>query len=295
MSYQYIKYRKLAIVVDNNQPHSENTPNDKGVNDITQPAPEGKAQLNKEPKTHHSAVNKPVQSTPHKSIWRWVLLLGVIIAMIAGYLIWQKMTASAEPRVQTVSREGVVNRIQKLNRLETVAYNVDTVITSEKQGTWYRLWQDGQKGLFIARGRVVAGVDLSKLGDEMVQITDPSQAQIEEAIQQATASGNEKGTITILPNIMVTLPPSEVFAVYLDNIEVYDWQAGVLGMREVDPEILKQAQLAAKREVLERACRGDMMKQAEENATTQVQQLFALTGAKVTVTSQGVGACQVLQ
>lgn len=280
-------------MVNNNRESNHSTSNGQHPTD-SQSVDQGK--LEKElikPSVIDDPLKQAPTSTPYVGIWRWVMMLGVVTAIGAGYLLWQLMSATPEPRVQTVSREGVVSRIQKLNRLETVAYNVDTVITSEKQGTWYRLWQDGQKGLFIARGRVVAGVDLSKLGDEMVQVTEPSEKQLSEAVQQAAAAGNNDAPITILPNIMVTLPPSEVFSVYLDDIQVYDWQAGVLGMREVDPEILKQAQLTAKREVLERACQGDVMTQAEENAKTQVQQLFALTGANVTVMSQGAGACQM--
>ena len=49
----------------------------------------------------------------------------------------------------------------------------------------------------------------------------------------------------------------------------------------------------AKKEVLERACRGDVMDMALKNAQTQMQQLFSLTGAVVTVTTQGSGACQL--
>ena len=223
----------------------------------------------------------------------WLALLGFLIVLGMGLMLWQMLSAPAEPRVQTVSREGVVSRIQKLNRLETVAYNVDAVITSRKQGSWQRLWQDQQKALFVARGRVVAGVDLSKLGQEMVQVSEPSAEQIEAAKQQAAAQGNDDTPITLMPNILVTLPPSEIFSVYLDDIEVYDWQAGVFGMLKADPEILKQAQISAKQEVLERACRGEVMVQAEQNAKAQVQQLFALTGAEVTVATQGAGACQV--
>jgi hypothetical protein len=56
---------------------------------------------------------------------------------------------------------------------------------------------------------------------------------------------------------------------------------------------LAQAQIMAKKEVLERACRGDVMNMALQNAQTQLQQLFALTGAVVTVNTQGAGACQL--
>lgn len=56
---------------------------------------------------------------------------------------------------------------------------------------------------------------------------------------------------------------------------------------------MQQAQSMAKEEVLERACRGDVMTMALENAQAQLQQLFALTGAVVTVTTQGAGSCQM--
>ena len=58
-------------------------------------------------------------------------------------------------------------------------------------------------------------------------------------------------------------------------------------------ELFAQFEHMAKKEVLERACRGDVMNMALQNAQTQLQQLFALTGAVVTVTTQGAGACQL--
>ena len=208
-------------------------------------------------------------------------------------LLWQQFNQDNSPQIQTVSREGVVSRIQQLNRLETVAYNVDTVITSEQQGSWQQLWQDKQKGLFIARGRVVAGVDLSNLSPEMVQVTEPTEQQIEAARAEAAAQGNENAPITLMPDIQVTIPPVEIFTVYLDDVEVYDWEAGgFFGMVKAEPEILAQAQAKAKQEVLKRACADGVMQQAENNAKKEMQQLFAMTGAKVSVTSQGSGACQ---
>lgn len=254
------------------------------------------------PDTQHDDVNPATLHVPQSQhqrrsakLWRWLALLAIVVALVAGFMLWQSLQGAKEPKILTVSREGVVTKIQKLNRLETVAYNVDTIITSERAGSWQRLWQDEQKGLFIARGRVVAGVDLSKLGEEMVQVTPPTPAQIQAAKQRMIDSGNEAAPITLMPNIMITLPPSEVLAVYLDNIEVYDWQSGLFGMLKADPNILKEAQSSAKREVLERACQSGVMTQAEQNAKEQIKQLFALTGATVTVTTQGAGACQLLK
>ncbi|MCG3881587.1 DUF4230 domain-containing protein [Psychrobacter sp. Ps3] len=214
----------------------------------------------------------------------WLLLFVGLAALAFAIYIMQN-SAEEEP-VETITREGVVTQIQQLNRLQTVAFSVDTIITSEREGSWAKLWQDEQKALFIAKGRVQAGIDLSALTPEMVQVVQPTNEQLEAADNSTTPS-------SIMPKINITIPPSEVFAVYLDDIEIYDWQTGAFGMMQVDPAILAQAQSMAKKEVLERACRGDVMTMALSNAQTQLQQLFAMTGAVVTVTTQGAGACRM--
>ena len=219
-------------------------------------------------------------------IMSWLLLIVSLAALVFAIYIAQH--SEPEEAIETITREGVVTQIQKLNRLQTVAFSVDTVITSQKQGSWMKLWQDEQKGLFIARGRVEAGIDLSALTPEMVQVVQPTDATIKDA-----TNADSSNPISVMPQINITLPPSEIFSVYLDDIEIYDWQTGAFGMMQVDPKILKQAQSMAKDEVLERACRGDVMTMALENAQTQLQQLFALTGAVVTVTTQGAGSCQL--
>lgn len=241
------------------------------------------------PENHSSISNNNANQPPAKkpiAMMSWLVLLIGLAALI--FAIYSLQKSSKEEPIETITREGVVMQIQKLNRLETVAFSVDTIITSQKAGSWMKLWQDEQKGLFIARGRVEAGIDLSALTPEMVQVIAPAEAAIKNA-----ESVDANNPVSIMPQIHITLPPSEVFSVYLDDIEIYDWQTGAFGMMQVDPRILQQAQSMAKKEVLERACRGDVMNMALENAQTQLQQLFSLTGAVVTVTTQGAGACQM--
>ncbi|MEL0621087.1 DUF4230 domain-containing protein [Psychrobacter proteolyticus] len=216
----------------------------------------------------------------------WVILLIGLVAIV--FAIYSAQNKPEEAPIETITREGVVTQIQQLNRLHTVAFSVDTVITSERPGSWMKLWQDEQKALFIAHGRVEAGVDLSALTPEMVQVVQPAQANEDE--EQVAEPNSPAAT---MPQINITLPPTEIFSVYLDDIEIYDWQTGAFGMMQVDPKILAQAQTMAKKDVLERACRGDVMNMALQNAQTQLQQLFALTGAVVTVNTQGAGACQL--
>lgn len=227
----------------------------------------------------NSQAKKPI------AMMSWMILLIGLSAIV--FAIYSVQNITKEEPIETITREGVVTQIQKLNRLETVAFSVDTVITSQRPGSWMKLWQDEQKGLFIARGRVEAGIDLSALTPEMVQVVQP-EINVDE-VQEAGANT----PVSMMPQINITIPPSEIFSVYLDDIEIYDWQTGAFGMMQVDPKILQQAQSMAKKEVLERACRGDVMNMALENAQTQLQQLFSLTGAVVTVTTQGAGACQM--
>ena len=237
------------------------------------------------PDTNHTngtdqSVKKPIATMS------WVIpLIGLAVIVFA---IYSAQNVTEEEPIETITREGVVTQIQQLNRLHTVAFSVDTVITSERPGSWMKLWQDEQKALFIAHGRVEAGVDLSALTSEMVQVVQPVQANTDE--EQVADPNSSAAT---MPQINITLPPTEIFSVYLDDIEIYDWQTGAFGMMQVDPKILDEAQRMAKAEVLERACRGDVMNMALQNAQTQLQQLFTLTGAIVTVTTQGAGACQL--
>ncbi len=231
----------------------------------------------------HNRQPKPKQPIAMMS---WLLLIiGLAALVFAIYIVQNRMQ---EEPIETITREGVITQIQKLNRLQTVAFSVDTVITSERQGSWMKLWQDEQKGLFIARGRVEAGIDLSALNPDMVQVVQPSVQLNSEGDLQSPDS-----PVPVMPQINITIPPSEIFSVYLDDIEIYDWQTGAFGLMQVDPKIFEQAQSMAKKEVLERACRGDVMNIALQNAQTQLQQLFSLTGATVTVTTQGAGACQL--
>ncbi|WP_352339009.1 DUF4230 domain-containing protein [Psychrobacter sp. 16-MNA-CIBAN-0192] len=260
-----------------------NDSNNANSNDKHEPVEVNKI-LTKQPKNPQSVS---------KSTWA-VLLLSFLALAYTFYNMQNK--AIEEAPIETITREGVVTQIQQLNQLQTIAFSVDTVITSQKQGSWMKLWQDEQKGLFIAHGRVEAGIDLSALTPEMVQVVQPAgieKAKNSKNVDNDMPVAESASSIATMPQINITLPPSEIFSVYLDNIEIYDWQTGAFGLMKVDPKILQQAQSMAKKEVLERACRGDIMDMALKNAQTQLQQLFSLTGAVVTVTTQGAGACQM--
>lgn len=215
---------------------------------MTQPLPNPQLPNSKPSVT---AANRPL------SFWVSLLLLAVLAVAGLSWLQWQQ--ANKTQKVDVLTRDGVVTKIQTLNRLQTVAYNIDTVITSQKEGSWQKLWTDEQKGLFVAHGRVTAGIDLNQLKPTDVQVTPDGK------------------------NVSITLPPAQILDSYLDNIEVYDIQTGVFGMVQADPQIFNQAQVAGKNQVLSSACRSGILKTANDNAQKQVQSLFALASVQVTV------------
>ncbi len=197
----------------------------------------------------------------------FALIFVVLIASAGLGFLYFNYPKPKKSTIEVLSREGVISKIQSVNRLQTVVYNVDTVINTQKEGNWYALWQDEQKGLFIAHGRVLAGVDLSLLKPEHIHISEDKK------------------------QVVITLPPAQIFETYLDNIEVYDLQTGLFGMLNADPHIFQQAQEAGKKQVLDTACRSNILMLATDNAQKQVQSLFALAQVTVTVNTSPSRPC----
>src|SRR5215467_11875796 len=62
-----------------------------------------------------------------------------------------------------VSQPTVVNKIQQLQRLDTVVYTMDKVVSGEKENPFLPNFLAGDRLLMVVHGEVVAGVDFSGL------------------------------------------------------------------------------------------------------------------------------------
>src|SRR5580658_418100 len=143
------------------------------------------------------------------------LFVGVVFAGSVGWLmlsrdsgrsllshIWSSVTG----RVLSVdvSQPTVVDRIQRLQRLETVVYTMDKVVTGAKENPIFPDFLAGDRLLMLVHGEVVAGIDFSnlKLGDVSVD-------------------GKQ---------IHLHLPESQVFRTRIDSAKtrVYSRQTGLL-------------------------------------------------------------------
>lgn len=185
-------------------------------------------------------------------------LCGIVLLLLATWLAWISFRLpekNGEHRI--INQSAVLSHIRELNRLESTSFYIDSVIRTEKQGNWFALWQDSQKGIFVVKGNVVAGLDLSKISAQDVSVLDEV--------------------------VIINLPAVEVLAVQLNHIEVFDLRTGTLNLYQADLRVLDTVQQQAKQQILRQACQNGLLKHAQKQSQQQLQQLFALANIKVSL------------
>jgi hypothetical protein len=147
-----------------------------------------------------------------------------------------------------VSQPTVVDRIQRLQRLETVVYTMDKLVTGAKENPIFPDFLAGDRLLMMVHGEVVAGIDFSnlKLGD--VRVDDKQ--------------------------IHLHLPASQVFRTRIDSAKtrVYSRQTGVLV--PTDPNLETQVRQEAERELQEAALADGILQTAQQNAASTISSLL---------------------
>lgn len=133
-----------------------------------------------------TADNPPRASEPatrgKPKVYSWVLgtFLGALLTLVlVGTLLWS--TGFGLSRLMgmlrgertsiNVDQPTVVRQIQKLQRLETVSYTMDKIISGEHSNAYLPKFLVGDRVLLVVHGEVVAGIDLAGLrpGDVLVQ------------------------------------------------------------------------------------------------------------------------------
>lgn len=152
-------------------------------------------------------------------------------------------------RTTRISSAGsVIERIQRLQRLETVVYNMDKIVTGEKDNPLLPDFIAGDRLLMIVHGQVVAGIDFTRLKNSDVKI-----------------QGKE---------VHIHLPNPQVLITRLDNARtrVYSRNTGILV--RVDPNLESQVRQEAEGELLQEAAVGGILANARDNARTTVTTLL---------------------
>ena len=146
----------------------------------------------------------------------------------------------------------VVEKIQKLNRLETVVYSLDTVVEGDKSAPLLPDMLGGDKLLMIVHGQSIAGVDLSQLKPEDVRFDGKT--------------------------IHLNLPASQVFVTTLDNqhSKVYMRSTGLLV--QADPNLETQVRIKAEQQLQQAAIEDGILDAARKNATSTLTTLLYTLG-----------------
>jgi hypothetical protein len=136
----------------------------------------------------------------------------------------------------------IVNQINTLARLETASVDLEKVITAERNSD--ALWGAlGETMVFVARGKVVAGVDFAEMEAADVQVPDPD-------------------------TVWIHLPRAIIFddLPALDNEGSYvaDRDTGIL--TRADPELETEVRRIAEATVKEEALASGVLERADESA-----------------------------
>jgi hypothetical protein len=147
-----------------------------------------------------------------------------------------------------VSQPTVVDRIQRLQRIETVIYTMDKLVTGAKENSVLPDFLTGDRLLMMVHGEVVAGIDFAALKAEDVKV-----------------NGKE---------VRLRLPPAQVFSTRLDSnkTRVYSRQTGLLV--PTDPNLETQVRQEAERQLLQAALTDGVLKNAQQNGVSTLTSLL---------------------
>lgn len=149
----------------------------------------------------------------------------------------------------------VVQKIQGVSELTTTVFTMDAVVPTSSTRTMGP-WKIGETNLlYLARGEVRAGLDLSEITTGNILVTDDG--------------------------IKIRLPEPQILDSKIDvnNSQVYHYDRGFLSLGpDVAPDLQTEAQKITLAKVVDSACGQGILTQANERAVLTVSQLMKSAG-----------------
>jgi Protein of unknown function (DUF4230) len=195
---------------------------------------------------------EPPPAKPPSRPLRWLggILIGITITLVliwvalsafTGYGLFQfaRMLHGGQVHIN-VDQPTVIRQVRSLQRLETVSYTMDKIISGERENPVLPAFLAGDKLLLVVHGEVVAGVDLSKLQPNDVVVSDRS--------------------------VAIHLPQAEIFTTRLDSAKtrVYSRETGLFS--SPDPNLESEVREEAERQLQAAALQDGILKTASANA-----------------------------
>lgn len=166
------------------------------------------------------------------------------------------------PQPQVDVKTVVVEQVRGASELTTAVFNMQAVVPTSQNAAVSGFVIGTTKLLYIAHGEIQAGVDLSQVTADKVQVVGDSLAN---------------------SSITITLPPPKVLNSKLDvsRSGVYDYNRGFLNLGpDTAPQLQKAAQEESLRQIVRAACNSGMMAQASDRAKLTITQLLGTAGFK---------------
>ena len=162
-----------------------------------------------------------------------------LAAAIAATVFW--LARGSATRIDT-SRPTVVHHIRQLQRLETVVYGMDKIVSGGQESRYLPKLLAGDRLLLIVYGEVTAGVDLDRVENGRVEISGRA--------------------------IEISIPPAEIFATRIDNdrTRVYVRETGLF--TRTDPNLESDVRREAEHQVRQAALDAGILTTATTNART---------------------------
>jgi hypothetical protein len=172
------------------------------------------------------------------------------------YLATRNLTRETAP-ARIVDAASVVHEIQRLNELVSVKYTIQKVVGLEENKVPF----GSEKLLLFVQAEVLGGIDLSTLA---------------------------AGDVKLLPDkrMQVTLPPPKIVHIVIDDKATKVWDRRITWWTPwvpYNPDLERQARLAARDAVEKAALDMGILDQARRNADTGVRSLLETMGVKSVV------------
>lgn len=161
----------------------------------------------------------------------------------------------ATPQVDV--RSVIVRQVRNASELTTAVFTMEAVVPTSQDRKLGGYVIGTTRLLYIAYGEVKAGVDLSDLKADNVQIVNDT--------------------------ILLRLPPPRILDSKIDvnRSKVYDYDRGFLGLGpDVAPQLQTLAQQETLLKIITTACNQGLLKQANDRAELVVSQLLNVAGYK---------------
>ena len=170
-----------------------------------------------------------------------VVFAGAVVWLSTGVGLWQLVESlRGGHTLIKVDQPTVVQQIQQLQRLETVSYTMDKIISGEHDNAYLPQFLAGDRLLLVVHGEVVGGINLAGLqpGDVILQ--------------------GQKA--------LIHLPAAEILSTRIDNARtrVYSRDTGLF--TSPDPNLESEVREEAERQLQQAALQDGILKIAAENA-----------------------------